>query len=133
VASQEAATAPVAPLQGAPTRAPWQSHRMGSRTELPPYVDLTYPTLRAVAALSRSAQAREITSHLMEDMQFSDEQLALTYPNREKPLLIDRMDWARSYSKLGGARLHPVAGHVGPQWNVTLRIVSPPATKRFPI
>jgi restriction system protein len=38
------------------------------------------------------------------------EQLAITYDGRAKSVLIDRMEWARSYAKLGGALDSPQRG-----------------------
>ena len=38
------------------------------------------------------------------------QQLAITYDGRPKSVLIDRMDWARSYAKLGGALDSPRRG-----------------------
>ena len=38
------------------------------------------------------------------------DQLPVTYPGRPKSVLIDRMDWARSYAKLGGALDSPQRG-----------------------
>src|ERR1700677_3386305 len=73
------------------------------RTDVPSYQDLIYPTLRAVAALGGSARGREITSRVLEDIGASDDQIAITYENRPKSVLIDRLEWARSYAKLGGA------------------------------
>lgn len=85
---------------------------MVTTDELPDYRSLILPTLRAVQRLGGSAQAREITAHLIESQSFSDEQLALTYgrENSDKSVLIDRIDWARSYSKLGGALDSPKRG-----------------------
>jgi restriction system protein len=73
------------------------------RSDLPAYVELIYPTLKAVAALGGSAQAREITTRVLSDIGATDEQVAITYENRPKSILIDRLNWARSYAKLGGA------------------------------
>jgi restriction system protein len=81
-----------------------------NRGELPSYQDLIFPTLRAVAALGGSAQAREITSQVAADIGATDEQLALTYENRPKSVLVDRIDWARSYATLGGALERPRRG-----------------------
>ncbi len=78
--------------------------------ELPTYRDLIYPTLTAVDALGGSAQASEITNRLLADLNVTDEQLGVRYENREKSVLIDRMDWARSYAKLGGALDSPRRG-----------------------
>ena len=38
---------------------------------------------------------------------FADIDVAKTYPNRPKSVLIDRIEWARSYCKLGGALESP--------------------------
>jgi restriction system protein len=80
------------------------------RTDVPPYQNLIYPTLVAVAALGGSAQGREITSRVLEDIQASDELVAITYESRPKSVLIDRLEWARSYAKLGGALDSPQRG-----------------------
>lgn len=70
---------------------------------LPSYVELICPTRRAIDELAGSARGREITARVLEDLSFTDEQVAITYPNRPKSILIDRVEWARSYAKLGGA------------------------------
>lgn len=77
------------------------------RDLLPTYQELIYPTLRAVDALGGSAQAREITAQVSSDIGATEDQLALTYDNRPKPILVDRIDWARSYATLGGALERP--------------------------
>lgn len=87
----------------------WQAVRMAS-AELPSYQHLIYPTLRAVEKLGGSAQAREITAQVLADIGATDEQLAITYDNRPKPVLVDRADWARSYATLGGALERPRRG-----------------------
>jgi restriction system protein len=81
-----------------------------SRTDVPSYHDLIYPTLKAVAALGGSAQGREITNRVLEDIGASDDQIAITYDNRPKSVLIDRLEWARSYAKLGGVLDSPQRG-----------------------
>jgi len=80
------------------------------RPDVPTYQELIYPTLKAVAALGGSAQGREITTRVLDDLGASDEQLAITYDNRPKSILIDRLEWARSYAKLGGALDAPQRG-----------------------
>jgi restriction system protein len=77
---------------------------------MPTYRDLIYPTLRAVASLGGSAQGSEITDALTELLGATPEQLAITYKGRPKSVLIDRMEWARSYAKLGGALDSPRRG-----------------------
>src|SRR6266566_5900266 len=80
------------------------------RRDLPTYRELMYPTLRAVASLGGSAQGAEITDALTELLGATPEQLAVTYDGRPKSVLIDRMDWARSYAKLAGALDSPRRG-----------------------
>src|ERR1017187_2484790 len=80
------------------------------RTDVPTYVELIFPTLKAVADLGGSAQGREITSQVLDDIGATDEQVAITYDNRPKSVLIDRLEWARSYAKLGGALDSPQRG-----------------------
>jgi restriction system protein len=80
------------------------------RTDVPTYLDLIYPTVKAVAALGGSAQGREVTARVIEAIGAPDEQVAITYKNRSKSVLIDRLEWARSYAKLGGAIESPQRG-----------------------
>jgi restriction system protein len=81
-----------------------------ARRDLPAYRELIYPTLRAVASLGGSAQGAEIAAALTELLEVTPEQLAVTYDGRPKSVLIDRMDWARSYAKLAGALDSPRRG-----------------------
>jgi restriction system protein len=78
-----------------------------SREDLPSYLDLIYPTLRAVQEAGGSAQAREITAQVLADIGATDDQLELTYENQPKSVLVDRVDWARSYATSGGALDRP--------------------------
>jgi len=80
------------------------------RTDVPTYLDLIYPTLKAVASLGGSALGREVTARVIEDIGAPEEQVAITYENRPKSVLIDRLEWARSYAKLGGALESPQRG-----------------------
>lgn len=77
---------------------------------LPTYRDLMLPVLRAVDELGRSAQAREITDRVIESINATEDQVAMTYPNRPKSILVDRIAWACSYAKLGGALDRPQRG-----------------------
>jgi restriction system protein len=81
-----------------------------TRDELPNYLELMYPTLKAVDELGGSAQGREITAQVLEDIGATPEQLELTYDKRPKSVLIDRIDWARSYVTLGGVLERPRRG-----------------------
>jgi len=81
-----------------------------ARRDLPTYRELIYPTLRAVSSLGGSARGSEITDALTELLEVTPKQLAVTYDGRPKSVLIDRMDWARSYAKLAGALDSPQRG-----------------------
>ena len=89
---------------------PWQAVRVARREDLPSYSELIYPTLRAVEALGGSAQGREITAQVLADIGATEDELEITYESRPKPVLIDRIDWARSYATLGGALERPRRG-----------------------
>ncbi len=78
--------------------------------DLPRYHDLMLPTLRAVAELGGSGSGREITARVVEALGLSDDALAVTYGEREKPVVVDRAEWARSYCKLAGALESPKRG-----------------------
>jgi restriction system protein len=69
-----------------------------------------YPTLQVVAAAGGSARGSEITAKVIEAIGATDDQVAITYDNRPKSVLVDRIDWARSYAKLGGALDSPQRG-----------------------
>jgi restriction system protein len=60
--------------------------------------------------LGGSGASREISSAIVETEGFSDELLAITYEGRDKSILLDRLDWARSYCKLGGVLESPKRG-----------------------
>jgi restriction system protein len=73
--------------------------------------DLILPTLRAVERLGGSAKAREITAQIIEDLGITDDTLGVMYDKRpETSIVVDRMDWARSYAKLGGVLKSPRRG-----------------------
>ncbi len=80
------------------------------RSNLPTYVELIRPTLEAVAQLGGSARAKEITPVVIELIAATEEQLAIEYENRPKSVLIDRIDWARSYAKQAGLLDSPQRG-----------------------
>lgn len=79
--------------------------------QLPAYSDLILPTIRAVAALGGSATAREVSSRVVSDQGFTDEMLAVQQPSRpDSSVLMERVQWARSYAKLIGALESPKRG-----------------------
>ncbi|MDE0066422.1 MAG: hypothetical protein OXN44_06075 [Acidimicrobiaceae bacterium] len=71
--------------------------------DLPKYQELMLPTLLAIKRLGGSAKARQITESVIEELGPPDELLALTYPERDKSMYLDRLDWARSYCSLGAS------------------------------
>jgi len=80
------------------------------KSSLPSYGELMLPVLRAVLALGGSGASSEITESVIEAQGFSEDMLAVTYDGREKSILVDRLDWARSYCKLGGVLESPKRG-----------------------
>lgn len=81
-----------------------------ARPDLPSYKELIYPVMRAIASLGGSAQGGEIIEALIESLNVSPQQLAVTYGDGSRSVLINRMEWARSYAKLGGALDSPRRG-----------------------
>jgi restriction system protein len=77
---------------------------------LPSYGELMLPVVRAVLELGGSGTSREISESVIEAEGFSEDLLAVTYDGREKSILVDRLDWARSYCKLGGVLESPKRG-----------------------
>lgn len=68
------------------------------------------PVVRAVLELGGSGNSREISESVIESEGFSEVLLAVTYEGREKSIIVDRLDWARSYCKLGGVLESPKRG-----------------------
>lgn len=61
--------------------------------------------------LGGSATAREVREHVIEGIDDVDRLLTVTRPNRpDSPVLIERVDWGRSYAKLIGALETPSRG-----------------------
>lgn len=79
--------------------------------DVPPYVELILPTIRAVSSLGQSAKAGEIKSQVTDDLEIGEDMLSVVYPNRpDQPVFLDRLDWARSYAKQIGALESPSRG-----------------------
>lgn len=70
--------------------------------EVTKYNQLMLPVLLAVENLGGSGSSREITAEVIAGIGYSEAQVAETYPNRPKSVVIDRIEWARSYCKMGG-------------------------------
>jgi restriction system protein len=76
---------------------------LAEASDFPTYSELLHPVLRAVATLGGSAKSGEITAQVVEDQGFTEEQMSVVYDGNPKSILGDRIAWARSYNKLGGA------------------------------
>jgi len=72
-------------------------------SDFPTYSELLLAVRRAVAALGGSARSREIGAQVAEDQGFAEAQMSVVYDGNPKSILGDRIAWARSYNKLGGA------------------------------
>ncbi|WP_024794333.1 restriction endonuclease [Tomitella biformata] len=80
-------------------------------TDLPRYSDFILPAIRAVHVLGGSAKAKEIREHVLESVDNAEDLLTVTRPNRpDSSVLIERIDWGRSYAKLIGAVETPSRG-----------------------
>lgn len=80
-------------------------------SDVPAYSEFILPVIRAVAELGGSAKAREIRDHVLEQIPNAEALLLVTRPNRpEAPVLIERIEWGRSYAKLIGALDTPSRG-----------------------
>lgn len=91
------------------------------------------PVLRAVHDLGGSASSRQIVDKLVEAEGFTDELIALQYPNQAKSMLLDRADWARSYCELAGVLESPKRGLflVTPLGSEILSLPEPDARARL--
>jgi restriction system protein len=80
------------------------------RSDIPTYRTLIYPVLKAVDNLGGSASGREIVLKVIDDIGATDDLVAIAYTNRPSSVLTERIEWARSYAKLGGALDSPRRG-----------------------
>lgn len=79
--------------------------------DLPTYRDFLLPTVRAVGTLGGSATAREIVDQVILDLGLPEDMISITYPTRPtESVVMDRIAWARSSVKLGGALETPRRG-----------------------
>lgn len=75
---------------------------MPSVDDIPKYHELMLPVLQSVARLGGSASTREIRQTVVELVGADEHLVAITYENRDQSVFVDRVDWARSYCKMGG-------------------------------
>lgn len=80
-------------------------------SDLPKYSDFIVPAVQAVEALGGSAKAGEIRDYILENLDDADRMLVVTRPNGpDSPVLLERINWGRSYAKLIGALERPSRG-----------------------
>jgi len=75
--------------------------------DFPTYHGSMLPLVRASHDLGGSSTGREITEVVGDSKGFSEDDPAVTYEGREEPILLDRIDRARSYFKLGRGSRKP--------------------------
>jgi restriction system protein len=75
----------------------------GEASSIPPYNELLWPTLCAVRDLGHSGRLDEINERVIEQEDFSDEQLAVLHNEGPRSELEYRLAWARTYLKGMGA------------------------------
>jgi len=79
-----------------------------TKDDLPKYWELMYPVLKAADALGGSGNKKEILDRVIDDLDVSEELLAIVYGGegeerrRNKSMFFDRLEWALSYCKLTG-------------------------------
>lgn len=80
---------------------------MATKDDLPTSFELLLPTLQAIEKLGGSAQTRQLREAVLEQLNPSEELLALTYSRSGDSILPDRVAWARSECKLVGTLESP--------------------------
>lgn len=80
-------------------------------TNLPPCRELVEPAVRALGGLGGTAEGWRIRAKVLADIGVTPNQLAVRYRRgRPRRVLIDRIEWALTYSKLAGLLIQPSAG-----------------------
>lgn len=83
---------------------------MTTNDDLPTSEDLILPILRAIEELGGSGRTREVRDAVVDNLNPSQELLALSYPRSGDNLLSNRISWALFYAKFLGALEHPQRG-----------------------
>lgn len=83
---------------------------MVTRADIPRYVALYLPVLRALDRFNGSATSRQIVDEVVEQLDSGVELVLFEYPNRSKSILEDRIAWATSYCYLAGLARRPSRG-----------------------
>lgn len=81
-----------------------------SDPHLPTYSELLWPTLRAVRDLGNTAKLEEIDEKVVEQEDFSEDQMAVLHKEGPRSEIEYRLAWARTYLKGIGSLDNPQRG-----------------------
>jgi len=90
---------------------------MISRSQIPTYVDLLWPTLKALESIGGSASIQELSSRVATDMSLPDEILDVPHKDGPQTEIDYRAAWARTHLKRIGAVDNTARG----VWTITDR------------
>jgi restriction system protein len=80
------------------------------QVQIPPYVEMLWPTLWAVRELGNIAKLEEIDESVIETLGFTDAQMAVLHKDGPRSEVEYRLAWARTYLKGMGALDNPARG-----------------------
>ena len=80
---------------------------MISKSQIPTYENLLWPTLKALESEGGSASIHEIASRVAIDMALPDETLDVLHRDGPQTEVDYRAAWARTHLKLSGAMMAP--------------------------
>lgn len=72
-------------------------------TDLPTYDELMFPTIEALKEEGGSSRRQEVVLAVAIRLDLTDEHLDMRYESSGEPIFADRISWALSYLKSGGA------------------------------
>lgn len=98
-------------------------------TEVPPYNEMLWPTLRAVAELGGSASISEIVETVVRQEDYSDEQQAVLHNDGPATEIGYRLAWARTYLKGMGLLTNSARGIWALTEEGTSLVTDPSATE----
>lgn len=78
--------------------------------DIPKYHEFMLPVVRAVGALGGSGTTREVRDAVIKRSGASEELIELTYEDGQRSIFVDRIDWGRSYCKMGNLLESPKRG-----------------------
>lgn len=72
-------------------------------TDLPTYDELMFPTIEALKEEGGASRNQEVVLAVAIRLDLTDEHLEVRYETSGRPIFADRISWALSYLKMGGA------------------------------